>query len=226
MFCISILNVSENGEASGPTYRPYCLRDPTEYNYKRHSNTISTATTSATTAATALSTSSNLTTLLKHRNLEDIRTAQAILDLSSPDRTGQQIFYQQQQAVQGLPQQLLLPIQTYQIVAAPSSTVIQPQHQNAFNTTSFLQQHNEQVVAVQQPQHHQVVKVVPSTLQQQALSAVPTSIQNQNVATSGPNIIEQDHKKVVVSSPSFIQQLQHATTTLPVHTYQVNLFFL
>ena len=148
------------------------------------------------------------------------------MDLSSPDRTGQQIFYQQQQqqVVQGVPQQLLLPLHTYQIVAAPGSTVIQPQHHNAFNTTSFLQQHNEQVIAIQQPQHHQVVSVVPSTLQQQVISAVPTSMQHQNVATSGPNIIEQEQHNVVVSSHSLIQQPQPATTTLPVHTYQVNTF--
>jgi len=45
-------------------FRPYCLKDPLEYNYTRPS-------------------------VLQYRNLEDLTTAQAILDLSAPHRTGQ-----------------------------------------------------------------------------------------------------------------------------------------
>ena len=121
-----------------PTYRPYCLKDPTEYNYTRHNFTVSTnkISTTAPSNATAFNNpvitiknpATNLNTLFKDRNIEDISTAQAILDLSSPDRTGHQqqlqkhqhqYNHQQQQQInqhQPVPQ-LLVPVHTYQIVA-------------------------------------------------------------------------------------------------------------
>ena len=64
-------------DSHGRIFRPYCLKDPLEYNYTRPFS-INTSTTT-----------SSVSSLLQYRNLEDLTTAQAILDLSAPHRTGQ-----------------------------------------------------------------------------------------------------------------------------------------
>ncbi|XP_023337953.1 transcriptional repressor scratch 2 [Eurytemora carolleeae] len=64
-------------------FRPYCLKDPEEYNYTRPI--------------------SSSPSILQFRNIEDITTAQAILDLSAPHRTGSN------------------PEHTYHLVQTPSS---------------------------------------------------------------------------------------------------------
>jgi len=61
-------------EEDGRIFRPYCLKDPVEYNYARP-------------VASEQAVVDSTSALLQYRNIEDITTAQAILDLSAPHRT-------------------------------------------------------------------------------------------------------------------------------------------
>ena len=66
-------------------FRPYCLKDPTEYKYERNPG-LHTSLHHAPLQPDTLVTSPGVrgvTSFLQYRNIEDLATAQAILDLSS-----------------------------------------------------------------------------------------------------------------------------------------------